>query len=1040
DYRLYWAGVQNDMDDIYVHYSTVSSIELDRADGGECVKVAEASVGVGTITFTPPEVGYTYWVRLVARKGANSYAHSEEIASFTVPAITLNGATWTEGDAPSNDYVTVNYALFETNAVTHLYCYWSENRAELEGDEPPSGEGVFLLDLGANTNANLSGKTSFLLPATEGLERNRTYYIRLACGDDQGIKLFPSAEIVELDTKETPSTVLTGASWADSNVATVNFTATVGKLDPEEIQLVALYSRVQNDVNGNKPEEKESVTTVSLGFCSDLGLDATSPSATFPLWSDVATNYYVRLALATNIVVEVPASVVTNVVEEPEGVFTTNIVETAAHLATNFVVIAGSYSQTKGPIAVSAVEPCTLLYLVTANSKVACYGDEPLPLYYMLEYAGQTEGWGWENKYSIVGAIACDVSSASSSGNYPITQGTLMLENGGQAQTHMDDDNVERTYQHKLTYSGATYTITNAVFTASIEDVVTNYTGNAFDASGLVGTLSGVRNEQPVTYLYRADGAGDWGEMPAFTNVGNHIVQFVASAPNHDDVRSSFKVTVAPAPLTATIEDVTMDYTGAAISPAVVTNVTGLVRGDINLLTCEFRDEAGEWQPTVPSFALPGTYKLYFRASAPNHAAAVTNCTVVVNGWDFKVNMDGATGYNTPIVMNTPGWLIDKSGKTGTELSDSNTRYEALDAVCDNGLRLWQNYVLERKDFGKKVVATIMQQGSVVNPNSFAVHFPDIEPLMGTGLRVQYRLDRKLRGSRTRGEFEAAAFEIGELTGKYETNIPLEPDDPTGLYVFNIVFSPTNELYTGQSVIASCATVGVLRVSSALTNTVTVAPWLSMSVDSTNEIDVSVSDAVNPFCIGAGDAIYAYETEDGTFRMWELLDGGDWNAPVTVNKKGVSQSTAEVSTFEPGKAFWLVRNAPGPYIYLVGRYTGADYVTALEGGTAENPGSTLVANPTMFDIALNDLEFVDGDGDAATPAVGDRIVFQDISGMQTIYCRDSENETWGRIVPTKVGNRIRQVWTEDGTNTVGTGFWYLRTDEGALSIRFESAK
>ena len=39
---------------------------------------------------------------------------------------------------------------------------------------------------------------------------------------------------------------------------------------------------------------------------------------------------------------------------------------------------------------------------------------------------------------------------------------------------------------------------------------------------------------------------------------------------------------------------VTVNYTGTAITPAVVTNVTGLVRGDINPLTCEFRDEAGE--------------------------------------------------------------------------------------------------------------------------------------------------------------------------------------------------------------------------------------------------------------------------------------------------------------------------------------------------------------------------------------------------------------------------------------------------------------
>ena len=377
---------------------------------------------------------------------------------------------------------------------------------------------------------------------------------------------------------------------------------------------------------------------------------------------------------------------------------------------------------------------------------------------------------------------------------------------------------------------------------------------------------------------------------------------------------------------------------------------------------------------------------------------------------------------------------------TGVELADNDTRYGALDAICENGLRLWQNYVIERTDFSKKVVATIMQQGSVVNPNSFVVHFPNIQPLMGTGLRVQYRLDKNLRRDLTKDEFAAASFEIGELTGKYETNIPLAPEDPTGLYVFNIVFSPTNETLTGQSVIASCATIGVLRVSSALTNTVTVAPWMSMSVDSTNKIEVAVADVVNPFSIGGGDALHAYVTSNGTFRVWERKDDGGWNAPVTVNASGVSQSKAEEATFEPGKAFWLGRKSPGEYIYLVGRYTGEEYVMALEGGTTEDPGHTLVANPTMYDVALNDLEFVDGEGNPATPADGDRIIFQDVSGYQTIYSPHATTKKWGRIVPTKVGRRVQNVWTEDGTNTMGTGFWYMRTDQSTLKIKFGGAR
>ena len=136
----------------------------------------------------------------------------------------------------------------------------------------------------------------------------------------------------------------------------------------------------------------------------------------------------------------------------------------------------------------------------------------------------------------------------------------------------------------------------------------------------------------------------------------------------------------------------------------------------------------------------------------------------------------------------------------------------------------------------------------------------------------------------------------------------------------------------------------------------------------------------------------------------------------------------------------FVRNAPGDYIYLVGRYTGDDYEFNLEGGTAEAPGHTLVANPTFFDIDLNDLVFVDGEGNAATPAADDRIVTQDIAGMQTVYFRHGETGKWGRNVPTKVGKRIQQVFTEDGTIPAGTGFWYNRTTAGVLKIKFEASK
>jgi hypothetical protein len=53
---------------------------------------------------------------------------------------------------------------------------------------------------------------------------------------------------------------------------------------------------------------------------------------------------------------------------------------------------------------------------------------------------------------------------------------------------------------------------------------------------------------------------------------------------------------------------------------------------------------------------------------------------------------------------------------------------------------------------------------------------------------------------------------------------------------------------------------------------------------------------------------------------------------------------------------------------------------------------------------------------------------------------DKTTKKWGRNVPTKVRRSIQNVWTEDGTNTVGTGFWYYRTANDGLKIKFEASK
>ena len=984
-YRAYWAGVQADLNDVYILYSNVSSNDV-AVGNGDLAKVGEDLVGIGDVAFVPPEVGYTYWVRLVARKSANSFMYSDEIASFTVPAITLNGATWKKQNSASDDYAIIDYKLHDRNAATHLYCYWSETRESLEGDERPSGDGVRMLDVGADKAA----LTTFNLPASEGLKRNKVYYIRLAAGDEQGVKHFLSDDILELSTVEQPAINLLGASWAP-HVATLTIKTAIATLAPSNAEVFVFYSTNKTDLTSGSPWDKGAPRLV-LGTSETIP-DNVDTDVSFPLSSTEATTYYVRVAIRST------------VDNKPY------------------------YSGTTKEISVPTPVPAnTLIVYANANPKMGCYGDEPQTLDYTVSYGGLTDGPGWDHytnaSIHVVGAPSCTVTATSPVGQYDIAQGGVELSSA----EPWTDPTTETTYQYQFVFVGAKYAVTNAVFSALFADAEFTYDGESH--AGASPTVTGIRNNQTVSYQYRV-GNGEWGSsQPSFTDAGTYGVQFKASAPNHDGVYGTFQVVVKPATLVATIGDVTLDYTGEAQTPTLTTGVTGHVNPASNPLALSYRDGAGAWQSTVPSFTEPGEYTLYFRAEAPNHVTAVTNCTVTVRGWDFMVNMDGQTGYPTPIFVTDPGWLLDVTKMTGAQFADRDTRLAKLDEVQPNGLKLWQNYVIEREDLAKKLVAAIVQSGNRVNEDNFVVRFPNVDALRNTGLAVHYRLDRRLKGE--------TAFTEGALTDKYEMNVPLGPSDPTGLYVFNMVLTPTNELASGQAVLASVATVGVLRVTCPATNAVVAVPWMSASTDDSDDIPVEVAEAVNPNGLSAGDRILAWDAP--SFHAWTHGGGTSWSAVEPGTVDGVAVTATEQTTFARGGAFWLVRSNPGDNVYLLGRYTGDAYEAALAGGSEAAPAYTLVANPTMADADLNDLVFVDGSGASATPAAGDRIVFQDAAGFQKFYVRNAANTEWGRRVTRKSGGRVVQEWVPDATVPSGTGFWYVRTAADPLAIRFGDAE
>lgn len=977
-FRAYWAGIQAQTNDIYVLYSTVSAEDV-AAGNGERIQVTSGAIGIGTTEFIPPAVGYTYWIRVMAKKDASSFMYSDEVESFFVPAVTLNGAAW--NGTGTNGSATVTYKLHDPDPDAHLYCYLSESRAQVEGDEEPTGDGVRYWDLGTNRMTN----TTFTLDASEGLDRSRVYYVRLAAGDDAGWRRCLSAQIAEL--ADNPNVVFTSAAWADQ-IATADFTINTTVLDPADTELVAIYSKNQSNITkGNVTNS--GVTRVVLGNCASLP-NGTATSAAFPLTATETTTVYVRL-----------------------GLYSTT--------SSNYY-----WSSATKNLAVEAPSPSVLYIYANANAKKGVYGDAPKALDYEVTYGGATEGAGWDAKPDITGALACDVASTTLPGVYDITQGTLALT---KYEERIDGTN----YYYVLSFVGATYTIEKAEFSVSIPDIVTTYTGEPFNTGEIVPVISGIKNEEAVTCQYRI-GDDPWSSTigTSYSNTWTHTVQFKATAEGHEDASGTFQIEIKPAPLSATIGAEDLNYTGAPQTPAVTTNVTGHVKPDENPLTCEYRDEAGEWQSTVPSFTEPGEYKLFFRVSAPNHVTYTTNCTFTIAGWDFMVNLDGQTGYPFPLRVTDPSWFLQVGGYTGEQFAATPDRYVYLDTLCTNGLKLWQNYVIQQDDLSKALYAAIHQSCQRVVENHFEIRFPNVEVLRNTGLAVNFRLDTKLKGE--------SDFTDGELTSYYELNVPLAKDgdsefDPTGLYEFNIVLVPTNESYTGQAVLASCATIGVLRVSSAATNTLVAVPWRSASKGEDEYEDVLINETVNPNGLSEGTRMYAWDTNGPSFHGWANDLGTQWSAIPAGTSDGVTVTSTTATEFPSGSAFWLVRDAPtNEYIYLVGRCDGGSYSKALTGGTAAEPGFAMVANPTMSAVNLNSLVFT------ATPAADDRIVIQDAAGFQKVYVRNAANTEWGRWVSRKSDGLVTQEWVADGTVPSGTGFWYVRTATTPLAIEFGGAQ
>ena len=358
----------------------------------------------------------------------------------------------------------------------------------------------------------------------------------------------------------------------------------------------------------------------------------------------------------------------------------------------------------------------------------------------------------------------------------------------------------------------------------------------------------------------------------------------------------------------------------------------------------------------------------------------------------------------------------------------TNHVHQHINEFEENGLRVWENLVLGKDGKSRHAVDLSNKPSGL----QFDLSSVDDNASSEYGYRVQYQLRRfdKGRWHNVHEPKFSPQFELAFGNG-----------NPSGLYRFWTLITPnSNHAVTNE--IPSTNVIGVLKVESAYTNTVTAVPWLSANVEGTTG-DMEIGKLVHPANLNEGDSILAYNDASGELLSWELNGDGEWSTVATVSEKGIAAYGADEISLPRGGAFWMVRRKPSEdsvtnSYYLVGENVSGEYRVELTGGTKTAPGLTLVANPTANSVNLNELIFTDESGAVVAPGQSDTI---DMPGhtaaVPRIYSRNSDNTQWGYSKKVYVDGRLKSIWVSDGEIPPGTGFRYNRRSSGKIILTWE---
>lgn len=282
---------------------------------------------------------------------------------------------------------------------------------------------------------------------------------------------------------------------------------------------------------------------------------------------------------------------------------------------------------------------------------------------------------------ALTGVLSGDVAGDNISASYA-TAATEASDAGAYPIVPSLNDPNSRLSNYDVSKTDGTLTVTKAALGATAANAEKVY-GDALGVSNLTGSVTGVKNGDPIKVSYFSAGAASTSDVGAYPIVPALDATAAVLANYHDPILTNGTLSVTKAPLVIKADDASRFYddpnpvfTGSVVS--------GVKNGDV--LNLSFTTTALQNSPV-------GTYAIVPEAGGAkvgNYLVRAHNGTLTIGSWTFK-------GFYQPVDMS--GTLNTVKGgstvpikfelfKGTTELTDTasiNQPLKAAKVACDTG-------------------------------------------------------------------------------------------------------------------------------------------------------------------------------------------------------------------------------------------------------------------------------------------------------------------------------------------------------------------